>query len=57
MLIVGGSAALIAIVVYLAWIGLKSLRASRRGRQAERKRASREPARRQEARADIHAGE
>jgi threonine/homoserine/homoserine lactone efflux protein len=56
MLIVGGSAALLAIAIYLAWIGVKSLRASRRARQAERKKASREPERRQEARADIHSG-
>ncbi len=39
MLIVGGGAALIAIAVYLAWISVKSIRASWRERQAERRRA------------------
>ena len=57
MLIVGGSAALIAIAVYLAWIGVKSLGASWRARQAEKRAAIREGERRHQAHADIHAGE
>lgn len=38
MLIVGGGAALIAIAVYLAWISVRSLRASWRARRAARRR-------------------
>jgi threonine/homoserine/homoserine lactone efflux protein len=38
MLIVGGGAALTAIATYLAWLGLRSLRASWRVREAERHR-------------------
>jgi threonine/homoserine/homoserine lactone efflux protein len=54
MLIVGGSAARIAIVVYLAWIGVKSLRAAWRAR-AEKREAPRQAARRHAAHAAIHA--
>jgi threonine/homoserine/homoserine lactone efflux protein len=48
MLIVGGGAALTAIAAYLAFIGLKSLRAAWRARAAER-RAAQHAERRYEA--------
>jgi threonine/homoserine/homoserine lactone efflux protein len=54
MLIVGGGAALIAIAVYLAWIGIKSLRVSWRARQAEKRAALRESGRRHAAHAEVH---
>ena len=57
MLIVGGGAALIAIAVYLAWISVKSIRASWWARRAERRRARSDcggkAARRQETR-ELH---
>ena len=54
MLIVGGSAALTAIAVYLAWIGVKSLRASWRARAKERREAARQSTRRHAAHAEAH---
>jgi threonine/homoserine/homoserine lactone efflux protein len=57
MLIVGGSAALIAIAVYLAWIGVKSLRASWRARAQAKRAAAREGERRHAAHAEVHPGE
>ncbi len=54
MLIVGGGAALIAIAVYLAWIGVKSLRASWRTRAAAKREALRQSARRHAAPAEVH---
>jgi threonine/homoserine/homoserine lactone efflux protein len=53
MLIVGGGAALAAIAVYLIWLSLRSLRASWRARQAER-RAAYHSERRHEARHEFH---
>ena len=54
MLIVGGSAALVAITAYLAWLGVKSLRASWRARQAEKRAALRELARQHGDHAEAH---
>jgi len=54
MLIVGGSAALMAIAVYLAWIGVKSLRASWRARAHAKRAAAREGERRHAAHAEVH---
>jgi threonine/homoserine/homoserine lactone efflux protein len=53
MLIVGGSAALTAIAVYLAWIGVKSLRASWRARAAARREAARQAGHRHAAHAEV----
>jgi threonine/homoserine/homoserine lactone efflux protein len=55
MLIVGGSAALIAIAVYLAWIGVKSWRASWRARAQAKREAARRAARRHAGHAEVHA--
>jgi threonine/homoserine/homoserine lactone efflux protein len=55
MLIVGGSAALIAIAVYLAWLGVKSLRASRRARAQAKRAAARDGERRHAAHAEVHS--
>jgi threonine/homoserine/homoserine lactone efflux protein len=54
MLIVGGGAALTAIAAYLAFIGVKSLRAWWRARQAERRELARHSERRHEARHEFH---
>jgi hypothetical protein len=54
MLIVGGSAALIAIAVYFAWIGVKSVRASWRARARAKQAAAREGERRHMAHAEVH---
>ena len=54
MLIVGGGAALTVIAAYFAWLGVKSLRAAWRARQAEQRAASREAAHRHEAHAEFH---
>lgn len=54
MLIVGGGAALTAIAAYLAFIGVKSLRASWRARQAERRELAHRSERRRDAHAEFH---
>jgi threonine/homoserine/homoserine lactone efflux protein len=55
MLIVGGGAALTVIAAYFAWLGVKSLRAAWRARQAERNAASREAAHRHDAHENVHS--
>ena len=54
MLIVGGGAALTAIAAYLAFIAVKSLRASWRARRVERRKLAHQSERRHEARHEFH---
>jgi threonine/homoserine/homoserine lactone efflux protein len=57
MLIVGGGAALTAIAAYLIWLSVRSLRASWRARQAERRavhQSELQTERRQDARREFH---
>jgi hypothetical protein len=55
MLIVGGAAALTVIAAHFAWLGVRSLRASWRARQAEQRVAAREDARQHEVRENVHS--
>ena len=54
MLIVGGGAALTAIAAYFAFVAIKSLRASWRARQAERRDLAHQSERRHDARREFH---
>jgi threonine/homoserine/homoserine lactone efflux protein len=55
MLIVGGGAALTVIAAYFVWLGVRSLRASWRSRQAERRAAARQQSRRHDAHENVHS--